>query len=229
MARKNQETLVEDEDPKDPNEENTEDENASDDESEDQDESDDEDEGSQDPEDGSATGPSVYDEMLTAAGKDFEKQAPTETATDYVTRLLKTVSEVDIEHFDAMSPEAQEWHNETAKKIMAGVAFDNPEGFVDAYVPTATAPKRRGRKAKDPNTAPAEKSTEPKVRKRAEKTVGSVIRVAVIKNRKITTNEVRAVLMAEGFKDVKDTTVASYMHDTAETLRIYAELYPEAA
>ena len=189
------------------------------------------------------TTPSVHDALFTAAkaftpseGKKFFIQGMKETDTEYLNRLVQRIAEIPQENFDALqrteadppdaldTPDdqkkpptpAQEWFNSAADALNESRPVSAPEGFTSRYktpAPSAAAPQ------------PAPTPSGPRApRKRAEITVGKVIRMALINDQSTTMTQIKELLVAAGFKNAKDTTVGAYVSDTRETLRVAAEM-----
>ncbi len=149
--------------------------------------------------------------------KKFPAQARTEEDQAFFARLLGHIAEVPQEQFDAIPVPAQEWFNNSGEAFNAQQPVTAPEGFESNFKPKAT---KAGPAPKEALAADAGG----RGRKRADNTAGRTIRRALIENQAITLDDLKGLLNAAGFTEVKEATIGSYRADTLETLRVAAEM-----
>lgn len=92
-------------------------------------------------------GGSIYTELMAAAtsgGQTFKGRTPRETEQQFLERLTRHVLDLEKETWDALSPEAQEWHNNAVDAINDDKPLTAPEGMEEVQ---AVRPARKGKAA----------------------------------------------------------------------------------
>jgi hypothetical protein len=156
----------------------------------------------------------VYTELFAAIRQHkptFRAQRESDTDADHIERVLQAIADVPDEIYNALSAEAQNWFARAAETANAGGVPAPPDGFVSGYKP------------KQPKAAKKKLITRErpqKAQKALGPTMGTLIRRAIIDNRHATVQDLEAMLAANGFTDIKRSTVFSFQRGSLDTLRV---------
>lgn len=155
----------------------------------------------------------VYDELVAAIQQhrsSFRTQRDDETDAAYVVRLLHAIADVSDPIYEALSPQAQQWFAQAAAAANAQGHPSPPEGFVTNYTPKQ--PKAKKKKLIERKPAKPDRTTSP--------TMGLLIRRAIINDRNISVQALENMLAANGFTDIKRSTVFSFQRGSLDTLKV---------
>jgi hypothetical protein len=156
----------------------------------------------------------INSEMLAAIKQfkpSFRAQGVNEEDEKYITRFLQAVADVPDELYNALSPEALDYFAEAAKISNAQGTPSPPEGFVSNYKPK---PAKEAKKKLITRERPQ------KPVKTVGPTMGTLIRRAIIDNRNISVQDLETMLAANGFTDIKRSTVFSFQRGSLDTLKV---------
>jgi hypothetical protein len=157
----------------------------------------------------------INSEMLAAIKQhkpNFRSQREGEEDIKYIERFLQAVADVPDELYNALSAEAQAWFAEAAKISNAQGTPLPPEGFVSNYKPK---PAKEAKK----KLITRERPQKP-VKTTGAVTMGTLIRRAIIDNRNISVQDLETMLSANGFTDIKRSTVFSFQRGSLDTLKV---------
>src|SRR5580692_9215033 len=155
-----------------------------------------------------------------------------EKRPDMLARMLKGVTDLSDEAFDAMSKPAQEWANSASK---AKDAQDDLPDFPDTNTDAESAEETNVKTKKE--AAPAKgaaKNTEAKIEKpvkekkaaapKEKKGPGKIhkMKLLILKNLGVTAEDLSAKLKAAGI-EVSDSTVTTVRSDFLSSIRVLQE------
>src|SRR5262249_41014681 len=153
----------------------------------------------------------------------FKVQGAKEGDNEFLTRLLERISSLPTETYDALPLDTvQNWYESAAAAFNKNEALPAPMGFVSKFKdPNAPKAAKTASEPKEPKEPPAPKDPNApvyrKARGKADITTGKVIKRALIQDQTISVARIQQLLADAGFKDVKTSTIGTYVTDTMET------------
>jgi len=155
----------------------------------------------------------VCDELVNAIRQhkpNFRLQRETETDPEFVERVLQAVADIPDDIYNTLSQPALDWFADAANIANNGGEPPAPAGFLSGFKPKTPKGKK--------------KLIERKSAKQAGPTMGKLIRQAIIDNKDITVADLETMLAANGFTDIKRTTVHSFQRGSLDTLKVAEEM-----